>query len=229
MIEENAPQQEGGRRDVSPRIDRLDEAAFNYRGPRPGTNKRDAFEVIGDLVAGNERWMTNSEIRPNQCAQTKEKLALGQNPEVILVTCSDSRVAPELIFDSGIGQIFTLRGAGNVLSGHDVASIELALSLWEPQVVMVLGHHGCGAIQGAVEGLPSHMTGSNHIVGLIAHLRENISGHENDRERATEANVRREIERLASSSNVVAEAVRCGHLVLIGGVYDVASRKVHFI
>ncbi len=107
--------------------------------------------ILEKLKKGNERFIKGVSINPNQSLDRCKETSKGQNPFVIVVTCSDSRVPPEIIFDVGIGDIFVIRLAGNILTQEGIASIEYAAAHLGVEQVVILGHTNCGAVKAAVE------------------------------------------------------------------------------
>src|SRR6476659_3904688 len=113
-----------------------------------------ADEALKDLMAGNERFMAGKTLNPRQSPADFSKLATGQTPDAVIVGCSDSRVPPEILFAQGVGDLFVIRGAGNVVSGAGATvkgSIAYAVVVLGAPLVMVLGHSQCGAVKSALE------------------------------------------------------------------------------
>ncbi len=116
--------------------------------PQPAT----ASQALRRLKSGNKKFISDALSHDFQDAGRRRTLASGQNPWAVIVTCADSRVVPELIFDCGLGQLFVIRVAGNIANTCSIASIEYAVACLDVRLVMILGHEKCGAVQAAVDG-----------------------------------------------------------------------------
>jgi len=189
-------------------------------------------QVFDRLHSGNQRW-TNAEIELDLKRQafTSESFVDGQDPDIVIITCSDSRVIPEFIFDAGIGDLFVIRVAGNVMSHEVVASIEFAILELDAAIVMILGHQNCGAVQSKmkvinsppIEGsLSPSMTTLLERVKLAADERSDILDH-------VKANVKYQRQELLQMSTVIAEKQAKKELGVLSGVYLIDSRKVEII
>jgi carbonic anhydrase len=136
--------------------------------PEEEKQGKDAKSPIERLLNGNKRYMTFHSVHPNQNRKRMIALSEEQNPFAIVVSCSDSRVPPEIIFDQGLGDLFVIRTAGNVIGDFELASIEYAIQKLKCKAVIILGHDKCGAIQIFVEqskdSLPGHM---NTLIDFI--------------------------------------------------------------
>lgn len=109
-------------------------------------------EVLKTLMEGNQRFVRESSEHPNRCHETRILTSKRQTPMAVVLTCSDSRVSPEIIFDLGIGDLFTIRVAGNVVGPVELASIDFGVNTLGAQLILVLGHENCGAIQAVLGG-----------------------------------------------------------------------------
>src|SRR5262245_28141317 len=105
-----------------------------------------ADAVLADLKAGNARHVAKEYKRPNQTALRQTELAAGQDPHCAILTCADSRVPPEIIFDKGLGDMFDVRVAGNVAGNDELASLEYAAEHFHLPLIVVMGHTSCGAV-----------------------------------------------------------------------------------
>ncbi len=120
-----------------------------------------AQKALQALRAGYNRFVDNNQNHKSKSLLFSQQFAEAQHPKAVIVSCSDSRVPPELIFDAGFGELFTIRTAGNVVSDYDLASIEYAVVNLEVRLIIIMGHSSCGAICAAVEDSPSdsvHLT-----------------------------------------------------------------------
>src|SRR3954469_5644576 len=155
-----------------------------------------ADEALKDLLGGNERFVTGKTLNPRQSPADFSKLELGQAPDAVIVGCADSRVPPEILFDQGVGDLFVIRVAGNVITGAGPTvkgSIAYAVVVLGAPLVMVLGHSQCGAVKAALETKQQGLPGSiRDLVGLVD------TGKEQSLDRAIAANVRAGVTRLKS-------------------------------
>ena len=149
-----------------------------------------ADEALARLMEGNQRFVSGRAIHPNQTVERRAALAGGQTPIAIVLTCSDSRVAPELYFDQGLGDLFVIRNAGNVLDDHALGSMEYAVDHLHVPLILVVGHGKCGAVSAAVAGAhaPGHI---QSIVDSIAPVVDGIKDQPGDKlDNAVRANAR---------------------------------------
>jgi len=199
-------------------------AAFD---PQPAQLTADA--VLADLKAGNAHHVAKHYQRPNQTAARQQALASGQNPHCAILTCADSRVAPEIVFDKGLGDIFDVRVAGNVAGDDELASIEYAAEHFALPLIVVMGHSKCGAVSAAVEGGQLH----GKLPGLIGAIRpavDRTKGQPGDAvENAVRANVENVVAQLRASTPVLADLVAKGKLKIVGAVYSLDTGKVDWL
>ena len=172
-------------------------------------------ELMQRLVSGNRNFIQNgnAELR----VQTAEH---GQHPYAIVIACSDSRVIPEEIFSAGIGELFVIRVAGNVLDNHQLGSIEYAAAHLGCKMVVLLGHTGCGAVSAALSG---------HHDGFITYIVEDVLeaiGEEKDPDAACKLNVRHGVERIRTE---FADHPEVSDVEIIGAVYDITSGEVEWL
>jgi carbonic anhydrase len=183
-----------------------------------------ADEALKDLLAGNERFVTGKTLNPRQSPADFSKLALGQAPDAVIVGCADSRVPPEILFDQGVGDLFVIRVAGNVVSGAGPTvkgSIAYAVVVLGAPLVMVLGHSQCGAVKSALE--TKELTLPESIRDLVRMV---STGGEKDLDRAIVANVRAGVAKLKSLEPTLTHYVETKRLKVVGAVYNLASGKV---
>jgi carbonic anhydrase len=208
-------------------------AAETGNDPRSGLT---ADDVIADLMAGNERFVTGATKSPRRQPKDFSPLAAGQFPLAAIVACSDSRVPPEIMFDQGVGDLFIIRVAGNVVGGSGPVvkgSIEYAVAVLNVPVVMVLGHSKCGAVEAAIEHIDKHdsLPGAiNGLVDLIKPAVEQVRGEPGDKlTNAIRANVELGVERLKGLEPIIAGPVRSGKLKVVGATYDLATGRVQML
>ncbi|MDD5264260.1 MAG: carbonic anhydrase [Candidatus Bipolaricaulis sp.] len=190
------------------------------------TAKRTADQVLCELWEGNRRYQRDEPIGPRRDGTRRASVADGQTPLAAVVTCSDSRVPPELIFDQGLGDLFVVRVAGNVIGGDALGSLEYAAEHLEVPVIVVLGHSRCGAVGAAVGG----ESGSPHLEGILAALRpavEATAALRGDRvANAAREHVRRLVSELPTRSSVLGRRGDTGRLAIVGAYYDVSTGAV---
>ncbi len=194
---------------------------------------RSPDHVLRKLLAGNTRFVQGKTINPRRRPEDFSNLVAGQNPMVVIIGCSDSRVPPELLFDQGIGDLFVVRVAGNVVNGAGATikgSIEYAVAELGVSLVMVLGHSGCGAVKSAMmqidalDALPGNI---NELVNLIKPAVIRARGQAgNPLQNAIKANVEIGVERLRGLEPILASSVRQGTVKVVGGVYDLRTGQV---
>jgi len=186
-----------------------------------------AEETLKDLMSGNERFVAGKSINPRQSPADFSKLATGQSPDAVIVGCSDSRVSPEILFDQGVGDLFVIRVAGNVISGAGPTvkgSIAYAVVVLGAPLVMVLGHSQCGAVKSALETKQLAVPDSiKDLVGMVT------TGGEKDLDRAIVANVRAGVAKLKSLEPTLTRYVETKRLKVVGGVYELATGKVSLV
>ncbi len=183
-------------------------------------------EVIHRLVAGNRRFVSDTTDVIRQHSKRRAELDKGQTPYAIVLGCSDSRVVPEYIFDVGLGDIFTVRVAGNVASPVSVASIEFAVSQFKSRVLIVMGHENCGAVTAAMDGSEAGYN-LNHLLSFIKPAMAAVNSQ--DIGDIIKDNARHSARELAENSTVVAQAVKEGKLKIIPAYYQIVSGKVEFL
>jgi carbonic anhydrase len=189
--------------------------------------------VLAQLLEGNQRFVKGELIHPGRRPEDFAPLADGQAPVAIVVACADSRVAPELVFDQGVGDLFVVRIAGNVVTNAGPlvkGSIEFAVAELGARLIIVLGHSACGAVKAAVAHIDANDTlpGSiRELVDLIRPAAASVRGKPGDKvNNAIEANVKLSVERLKTLDPILAGLVKTRELKVVGGVYDLRSGRV---
>lgn len=181
------------------------------------------------LVEGNQRYANASTVCHEDWSVKRLAVAQGQKPFAVIVTCSDSRVPPEIVFDQALGDLFVIRVAGNVVDDFAIGSIEYGVTVLGANLVLVLGHSNCGAVEGALKGLKF----DNHIQEVLNTIQPAIANIKGDSgnalENAIKANVRHVEEKLKSSKPVLAKLLEQGKVGILGAYYDLASGKVEFL
>ncbi len=188
-----------------------------------------ADEALARLKAGNDRFVVGQVIHPNAGAERRAEVAKGQKPFAIVVGCSDSRVGPEVVFDQGLGDLFVVRTAGNVVDDIALGSIEYAAEHFGVPVIFVLGHTRCGAVAAAVAGgeAPGHV---GSVIEKIKPAVEETKGKEGDAvDNAVRANVRNAVNQLRGAAPILSGLVKAGKLRVVGGCYDLDTGRVGMV
>jgi carbonic anhydrase len=194
-----------------------------------------ADDVLRKLLDGNRRFVAGKDTaaQKQRSPELRKAIAGGQNPFAVIVTCADSRVAPELLFDQGLGDLFVIRVAGNVISGAGPVvkgSIEYAVAELGVPLILVLGHSKCGAVKAALAHCDAHdkLPGSiKELVNLIKPVVARIKDMKGDRlKNAIRANVTQGVEKLKSLQPILATRLKKGRLKVVGATYDLLSGKV---
>ncbi len=186
-------------------------------------------EALQKLADGNKRFFGSKLTHPNQTAERRNEVSKGQRPFAVIVGCSDSRIPPEIVFDQGLGDLFVIRVAGNIVDDIALGSIEYAVDHLGAQLVVVLGHGKCGAVTAAVQGGEAHgHIGS--IVKTIAPAVEKAKAQSGDlTDNAIRANVELVVEKIKSSKPILAKALEHGKIKIAGAYYDIETGKVELI
>lgn len=200
------------------------------------TDWKSALERLKD---GNNRF--TSGLRSIETMTSVEKLPFlaenGQEPFAIVLTCSDSRVPAELIFDQGAGDLFMIRVAGNIIAPSLLASMEFAATNLKCPLILVMGHSGCGAISAAIKIVKEKVaiqTLGKNLSDLIARITPAIErvpsmqDHEKFNEYCTNENVKHSIEMILAESEIIAKLVQEDKLNIIGSIFDLKTGKVEF-
>lgn len=207
----------------------LPEGARSAAPTGPGVDPK---EGLARLMAGNERFVNNDLPVTNALAEKRELLEEGQAPFAAILSCSDSRVIPNLIFTQGLGDLFVARVAGNYPDDLVTASLEYAIEHLGTRLVMVLGHQNCGAVKAvytAIETkkpLPVHLSTIERL--MSPGIQSVVEAHGTEMA-AIEANVRAAVATLRSTSQVLANGVKSGQLLVVGAVYQLGSGKVRLL
>ena len=205
-------------------------SALAILGPgHKAEDKVTADSALAELTAGNAHHVTHRYQHPHETLDRQRQLVSGQNPHAEILSCADSRVPPELIFDQGLGDLFIVRVAGNVASDIELGSLEYGAEHLHVPLLVVLGHQHCGAVTAAVEGGEAE----GHIGALIALLRpaiEKTRGMSGDPvENAVKANVEMVVKQLRTETPLLAELVTRGKLKVVGAVYSLDTGKVTWL
>ncbi len=194
--------------------------------PRPAVKSDQALE---ELLQGNKRFVSGKMKRPHQTAARRVALSKGQSPFAIILCCADSRVPPEILFDQGLGDLFVIRVAGNILDDANLASIEYAAEHLGVGLMMVLGHEKCGAVSATVNGgkLPGHL---GSLVQAIKPAVDECRGKAGDLlDNTVVANVKRVVSQVKLSKPILNKLVAEKKLRVVGGRYDLDTGAVTLV
>ncbi|HNW25327.1 MAG TPA: carbonic anhydrase [Candidatus Gastranaerophilaceae bacterium] len=192
-------------------------------------------EALEKLIAGNERFAQNKSIHPNRFEETREVLLKQQKPFVAVLSCSDSRVPIEIIFDAGLGDIFSVRTAGHVLSKEVLGSLEYAVKTLGVKLVIILGHENCGAIRAAIETQKDDSKISENLKAIMEHIypaiesSECIEDSEDFLHCAVVSNIKYQLRDLLKKDEYLAQKVKTGEIMLKGALYNLATGKVELV
>ena len=193
-------------------------------------------DLLKKLIEGNKRFVEGKLLHPGRTPKDFQALAEGQMPLVGIVGCADSRVPPEVVFDQGVGDLFVVRVAGNIVDGAGPlvkGSLEFGVGVLGVRLILVLGHTACGAVKAAIE----HIEGNDNLPGSIGDLIDpirpivrSVKGQTGDKlVNVTKANVIAGVRRLETLNPILAKLVKSGELLVAGGVYDLATGKVEMV
>jgi len=191
-------------------------------------------QALERLVAGNERFTSGKSLRRDHPAQVRAT-AESQYPYAVVLACIDSRTAPEIIFDQGLGKLFVPRIAGNYAQVDLIGSMEFATAVAGAKLIVVLGHTNCGAINGACDGveLGNLTTVMNELRPAVESV-QGIPGDRNSQNAAfvaavTEKNVHLTVQRIRTDSPIIRELEENGQVRIVGAIYDNATGGVDFL
>lgn len=181
------------------------------------------------LMDGNQRFVQQKGEHPDQSQARIKEVAQAQHPFAALLSCADSRVPPEILFDEGIGDLFDIRVAGNIVTPEVLGSLEYAVDLLDTPLIMVLGHERCGAVTAAVQGKRL----SGHIGSFVKAIKPAVlktEGELNDLvDKTVLTNVQYQIEKLKRNSTILSQRLLDGKLKIVGGRYDLDTGEVTLI
>ncbi|SIR66741.1 carbonic anhydrase [Williamsia sterculiae] len=183
-----------------------------------------------DLREGNDRFVADEARHPSQGIADRARLAGGQHPKAVLFGCSDSRVAAEIIFDQGLGDLFVVRTAGQTIDAAVLGSIDFAVAVLGVPLIAVLGHDSCGAVSATINALDNLEIPGGHIRDVVERVTPSIllgRGEGLTRVDEFEARHMQETARvLVERSQIIAEKVRSGDLGIVGLTYDLSDGRV---
>jgi carbonic anhydrase len=193
----------------------------------PNTSPVTAWKALKE---GNERFVAGQPEHPSQGIEDRARLAEAQRPTAVVFGCADSRVAAEIIFDQGLGDMFVVRTAGHVIDSAVLGSIEYAVGVLNVPLIAVLGHDSCGAVKATLSALDDGVVPSGWIRDLVERVTPSILlGRRDGLTRVDEFEARHVIEtgtQLLARSTLISERVAAGSLAIVGLTYHLADGKV---
>ena len=185
--------------------------------------------AVAELKTGNAHHVRHQYQHPHETLARQRELVAGQHPRAEILSCADSRVPPEIIFDQGLGDLFVVRVAGNVATDTEIGSLEYGAEHLHIPLLVVLGHESCGAVTAAVQG----GNPEGHIAALISLIKPAVDkshGMPGDPvANAVRANVQMVVQQLRTSTPVLSELISHGKLKIIGGVYSLETGEVTWL
>ncbi|MET9905142.1 carbonic anhydrase [Streptomyces sp. NPDC006446] len=191
---------------------------------------RDAFDL---LMAGNQRFVSSTPEHPNQDATRRTEIAPSQQPFAVLFGCSDSRLAAEIIFDRGLGDLFVVRTAGHVAGPEILGSIEFGVSVLNAPLVVVLGHDSCGAVAAACSALENGQTPGGFVRDIVERVTPSVlaaraAGRDTAEEILAE-HIEHTMDLLLERSRVLTDAVAAGRLAVVGLSYHLSDGSAQLV
>lgn len=183
-------------------------------------------QSLNKLVEGNKRYVKDELQHPNRSLFRRESITAGQTPFAIILGCSDSRVSPEIIFDQGLGDLFVVRVAGNVVGPVELASIDYSALVLLSSLIVVMGHESCGAVTAVLNGQTKGIEAIAKKIAPAIVQSSNKPG--NPLENAIKDNVRKVVKQLRKSA-IIAELITQKKIDVIGGYYHLTSGEVEFL
>jgi carbonic anhydrase len=188
-----------------------------------------AAEVLRELKAGNDHHVAKRYTHPHQTAARQRELTGSQAPHAIILSCADSRVAPEIVLDQGLGDLFDIRVAGNIASDAELASIEYAAEHLHTPLLVVMGHQKCGAVTAAAESGEA----DGHLPALLALIRpavEKAKAQPGDLiDNAVRINVENVVRQIRASKPLLGALADRGQLMVVGAVYSLDTGRVEWL
>jgi len=187
-------------------------------------------EAISKLKEGNGRYTSGNLQHPGQTSERRAELAKTQHPFATILSCSDSRVPPEIVFDQGLGDLFIVRVAGNVINDEGLGSVEYSVDHLGSRLILVLGHQNCGAVKAARETIAAKGNAPGHIESLVTAIKPAVEATaKEDLDATIKANVKHVVQALRSSTPILKAEVDAGKIQVIGGYYSLDTGAVTFL
>ena len=196
----------------------------------PNTSPITAWKALKE---GNERFVAGKPAHPSQSVEHRASLATGQKPTAVIFGCADSRVAAELIFDQGLGDVFVVRTAGQAIDSAVLGSIEYAVTVLDVPLIVVLGHSSCGAVQATVAAIDEGAIPGGFVRDVVERVTPSILAGRRDGltriDQFEQRHVSETLAQLVSRSSAIADRVDAGTLGLAGITYKLAEGKAELV
>lgn len=196
----------------------------------PTLTAREAFDLLLD---GNKRFVSGAPQHPNQDAARRAEIAPSQKPFAVLFGCSDSRLAAEIIFDRGLGDLFVVRTAGHVVGSEVLGSVEFGVSVLDAPLVVVLGHDSCGAVTAACSALENGQTPGGFVRDVVERVTPSVfaarAAGDTSVEAALDEHIRRTVDLLLERSRDLAERVESGRAAVVGLCYRLVDGSARIV
>jgi carbonic anhydrase len=206
--------------------------AKEMKAPPKPQNVLSPDASLDRLVKGNARYVEGLSLR-HDFKHEREALAGGQNPYAAILSCADSRIAPEYAFDSGRGDLFVCRVAGNFANAETVASLEYSVAVLNTPLILVLGHDSCGAVDAAIKSLKDDTTLPGHLPSLVTGLAPAVKAvlqqGGDTLSKAIRQNVVDTIAKLSSATPILSAAIEQRKIRVVGGIYRLESGRVDMV
>jgi carbonic anhydrase len=188
-------------------------------------------EAYQKFFEGNQRFIAGTPSHPRQDVEHRTEIAEGQSPFAALFGCSDSRLAAEIIFDVGLGDLFVVRNAGQVIAETILGSLEYSVEVLKVPLIVILGHDGCGAIQATMSSAAGTLkTSGEFIENLVSRIQPTVEAAKlagtDSIDEITDLHVKDTVDELISRSRLINTAVESGKLAVVGATYQLALGKV---
>ena len=190
-----------------------------------------ASEAWAALVRGNENFVAGKPLHPRQDAEVRKSVAAAQQPFAALFGCSDSRLAAEMIFDVGLGDLFVVRNAGQVIARTIVGSLEFAFEVLKVPLILVLGHDSCGAVKASMDAVDGNLEVKGEFIeNLVSRISQTVitsrSNGVADIDQISRNHISDTIDELLEMSSLIREGVESGKLAVVGAQYRLAEGRV---
>jgi carbonic anhydrase len=212
-------------------VNRLAQAKETKKPPKP-ENVISPEAALKQLERGNQRYVEGV-TRRHDFKREREVLATGQNPYAAILGCADSRIAPEYAFDTGRGDLFVCRVAGNFANEESIASLEYGVAVLAVPLVLVLGHEACGAVDATIKSLKDNTTLPGHMPSLVTAIAPSVQAAAQQTgdplANAIRQNVVDNVAKLKSATPILSAAVASGKLKVVGGIYRLRDGRVDIV
>ncbi|SCE78980.1 carbonic anhydrase [Micromonospora mirobrigensis] len=189
--------------------------------------------ALDELRAGNRRFVAGAPYHPNQDADRRAAVAGGQDPFAVILGCSDSRLAAEIIFDRGLGDLFVVRTAGHTAGPEVLGSVEYAVSVLHTPLVVVLGHDSCGAVQAARQAVATGTQPPGHLGAVVdavlPSLRRAAEAGVEEIDEIVDIHIAQTVQALLTNSATLAEAVAAGRCAVVGMSYRLSAGEARTV